>query len=409
MTVLYLVLSICLALSIIFFDVIQHAYSNLGKNKLKSLSSNGKKKHQHLAKLADQLERIEDSFYIFTFVLRILMVILLYFFYLEVSNLPLLYTAITYGVYELFFGRLTTLIIARSVSLRFAVFTYPFVYVIITLTFSFKLPFTLWTKMMTRLFVPIRNEHAAEEEFLHQIEEAQQEGGINDNEKQLIKSIIDFDDLRIEDIITPRVQVIAIEQNSSNQKVLDAFKKSGYSRLPVYQHDIDHIVGILNHKDFYNKVLLGKEKLEHVIKPAVLVTEYMQISNLLELLKSNKAHMAVVKDEYNGTLGIVTMEDVLEEIVGDIWDEHDEILEQITQISNTSYQVKGYADLEEFFAIVGIQTELDHSTINGWVLDQLGRIPVFGDQFIYEHVKVTVMQADDKKVLEVVVQLLDRE
>jgi CBS domain containing-hemolysin-like protein len=134
----------------------------------------------------------------------------------------------------------------------------------------------------------------------------------------------------------------------------------------------------------------------------------MKISHLLELLKVNKSHMAIVKDEYGGTLGIVTMEDILEEIVGDIFDEHDEIIEQIKKIDDTHYQVKGDTDLDDLFEILEMEEDedADYATVNGWVQDQLGRIPLTGDVFRFRFLKVTVTEADHKRVLEVSVEVL---
>jgi CBS domain containing-hemolysin-like protein len=244
-----------------------------------------------------------------------------------------------------------------------------------------------------------------EEELLTYIQEAEQEGGINENEGNLIRSVIDFDDLIVEEIFTPRVNVVAVDVSSDLKTITKAFKQSGYSRLPVYETNIDKIIGTINHKDFYNRVLLEKESLEDIISPPVFVTEYMKVSHLLNLLKAHKAHLAIVKDEFGGTLGVVSMEDILEELVGDIWDEHDEIVEQIVKEDETHYRVKGHADLEDVFETLGMDEELEFSTINGWVTDELGRIPVAADSFTYKNVSVHVMSADMKKVLEVMIEI----
>mgnify|MGYP001006277379 FL=1 len=137
-------------------------------------------------------------------------------------------------------------------------------------------------------------------------------------------------------------------------------------------------MGVINHKDFYNLVVLENQPLDTIIKPPVYVTEYMKVSHLLELLRTNKSHMAIVKDEFGGTIGVVSMEDILEELVGDIWDEHDEVVEQIVKIEQDVYRVKGNADLEDLFDLLGIEDELEFATVNGWVLDVLGRIATIG-------------------------------
>ena len=247
-----------------------------------------------------------------------------------------------------------------------------------------------------------------EDELLDIVEEAESEGSINENESNLIRSVFDFDELKVEDIFTPRVHVVAVSKSSTNNEITKAFKKSGYSRLPVYENNIDHIVGIINHKDFYNEVVLGKAKLEDIIKPSVVVTEYMKVSDLLALLKSNKAHMAIVNDEYGGTLGVVTMEDILEELVGDIWDEHDEIVEQMTKISDKVYKVKGNAKIEDLFEELELEYEVDYTTLNGFLLELFGYIPKKGEAIIYENLEFRILVADHKQVIEAEVTVIEQ-
>ena len=245
-----------------------------------------------------------------------------------------------------------------------------------------------------------------EEQFIDIIDQAEEEDSINEEELKLIKSVLDFDDLKITDIFTPRIDLVAIENTATNDEIVNKFKKSGFSRLPVYEKTIDNIIGIINHKDFYNEVLLHKQNLESIIQKPLEVPEYMEIKNLLKYLKINKSHMAIVKDEYGGTMGIVTMEDVLEELVGEIFDEHDIVINTIKQINDNKYLVSGQTyieDLTNIFTEEQLNTlnEEDYYTVNGWVLANLGKMAVKGDSFVFENIEVTVTKTTSKQILEV--------
>lgn len=245
-----------------------------------------------------------------------------------------------------------------------------------------------------------------EDDVLDMIEKAESEEGINENESQLIKSVLHFDELKVLDIYTPRVNLVAVEDGMSTEEIISLFKASGFSRLPVYKDTIDEIIGIINHKDFYNLVVIEHRKLNSIIQLPVEVTEYMEVTDLLAMLKNNKAHMAIVKDEYGGTLGVVTMEDILEELVGDIWDEHDKVIETIRQVDVTKYLVKGNAYLDDLIEKLELH-ELDgddYVTVNGWVIANLGKIGQVGDRFTYKDLLIKVTNASAKKVLEVLIE-----
>lgn len=259
------------------------------------------------------------------------------------------------------------------------------------------------------VFKPVKVK-MTEDEFLDIIDKAELEDGINENEKDLIKSVLDFDDLKVLDIYTPRIDIIAIEESMSNDEIVDIFKKSGLSRLPVYEKSIDNIIGTINHKDFYNDVLLGKKNIGTIIQKPVEVPEYMAAKNLLTLLKSNQSHIAIVKDEFGGTLGIVTMEDVLEELVGDIFDEHDKLTNNIRKLNDHKFLVLGSTYLDELEEALNLDlTELeeeDYLTVNGWVLSSLGKMGKAGDHFKYNNLSVFVRRANNKMILEVEVNIL---
>lgn len=390
-----------------FFSSSETAFSSINQIKLKHMIQKGDKRAERTYHLSLKFEKLLTTILIGNNIVNILSAsIATVFFVRNFGNIGVTLSTAVMTTLVLIFGEITPKSLSKKVPERFAIVVTPFLIFFTWLLFPFIYLFSLWQRLMNKTFKFETDDGITEEELLTYVHEVQQEGGINENEGNLIRSVIDFDDLLVEEIFTPRVHVVAVDINSDTKSIIKAFKQSGYSRLPIYETNIDHIIGTINHKDFYNLVLIDKEPLENIIKPPVFVTEYMKVSHLLNLLKAHKAHLAIVKDEYGGTLGVVSMEDILEELVGDIWDEHDEIIEQIIKIDETHYKVKGHADLEDLFELIGITDDLDVSTVNGWVTDELGKIPTAGDQFRFHNLLVSVMSADMKKVLEVMIEVI---
>lgn len=275
------------------------------------------------------------------------------------------------------------------------------------LAFIVFYPFVITFRYLSKFFIFQDKEKMSEDEFLEIIEQAEELDGITQSESKLIKSVLDFDELKITDIYTPRIDIVGVNDKTSTKEITKSFINSGFSRLPIYNDDLDNIIGVINYKDFYTKVLLNKGKLESIIQKPAEVTEYMKVNDLLTLLKQNKSHMAIVKDEYGGTIGIVTMEDILEELVGDIFDEHDIVIENIKKVDDNRYIVLGSTyldDLTETLNINRIETN-DYLTVNGWVFDHLETVGKKGDTFSYNNLTVKVTKANKKQVLEVEITL----
>lgn len=393
-----------------FFSATEIAFSSLNPIKLKHAIQNGHKRAKKTLALSEDFDRILTTILVGNNIVNIASASIATVIFVRYwGDLGVTLSTAVMTVLVLIFGEISPKSIAKRMPEKFAMAITPLLQLFIWILYPLSFIFGGIQKLINRRFKEEEGPSITEEELLTYVSEVQQEGGINENEGDLIRNVIDFDDLKIEEIFTPRVNVVAIAKDEETKKIIHIFKHSGYSRIPVYDESIDHIIGIINHKDFYNRVVLEKQPLESIIKPPVFVTEYMKVSNLLDLLQENKAHMAIVKDEFGGTLGIVTMEDILEEIVGDIWDEHDEIIEQIVQVDDFTYKVKGTADLDDLFETLDIDDEMDFSTVNGWVQDMLGKIPMVGDSFIFKNIKVVVTSADEKKVLEVNIHIVNLE
>lgn len=249
-----------------------------------------------------------------------------------------------------------------------------------------------------------------DEEILSIVKAAQTEGEIDAQESRLIHNSIDFNATEAEDILTPRVDIVAVDSNATNEEVAKIFKESGYSRLPVYQGDIDHIIGILYLKDFYNRVYRLGEPIDSMIRPVLFTTEHRAIGELFKELQQKKLHVSVVIDEYGGTLGLVTIEDILEELVGEIWDEHEEIVQEVLKISEDEYNVSGSANVDKLLELLEIddEEEPDALTVSGWVSGACNHLPHAGEEVIINRLKITVIKVSDRRVELVRIKVLPK-
>lgn len=387
-----------------FFSSSETAFSALNPIKLKHLAEKGNKKAARTLKLNGQYEELITSILIGNNITNILSTIFAtVFFVRNFGNIGVLLSTVVMTVLILIFGEITPKISAKKVPEKFALFVTPFLIALKLILHPLVLLFRLWQNLLTKIF-KFKEETVTEDELLTIVKEAEIEGSINKNESALIKSVFDFDELLVDDIYTARVNMISLELNSTNEDVLKAFRSSGYSRIPIYENNVDKIIGIINHKNFYNDVIVDKKDLGNAISSPIFVTNYMKVSSLLNLLKQEKEHMAIVKDEFGGTLGLVTLEDILEELVGDIWDEHDYVDEKYKKLNDGSYIAKGDIELDDLFKLLNIELDEEATTLNGFIQDKIGSIPIAGDNFVEEGYKFIVLSADNKKVIEVKIE-----
>ena len=237
---------------------------------------------------------------------------------------------------------------------------------------------------------------------MNYVEEASEDGTLDKNETELISSAIEFNDFEVGEILVPRVQMVAIEENTPMEKIKNLFFDNGFSRLPVYKGSIDSIIGMIHEKDFFIALEKGAKNIKGIITSIAFATEHMKIPVLLRSMQRQQVHMAAVVDEYGGTLGLVTLEDILEELVGEIWDEHDEVVEYFSKINDNTYVVDGNAEKEEFFELFSLEDEeSDSNTVGGWIIEKCGDIPPLGYTFSFENLDIEITKRTIKKVLEI--------
>jgi CBS domain containing-hemolysin-like protein len=262
----------------------------------------------------------------------------------------------------------------------------------------FSALFSLWTKLVAKIFRVKADSKMSQEELLMLVEEVQEEGTIDDEEGDLLRNAINFTELKAEDILTHRVDLEGFEIGTPMEEIGQLFEESRFSRLLVYEDSIDKIVGVVHSKDVFTAKGLTDKPLEDLIAPPLYIHKGERIDDLLRDLQTNKAHMAVVLDEYGGTLGIVTMEDILEELVGDIWDEHDEVVEDYKEIAENTFRIDCGGSLSDFIEFFDLEIESDSITINGWIMEVMDKIPACGDRFSFENLDVTVTETDFHRV-----------
>ena len=386
-----------------FFSATETAYSSLNRARLKSLADRGQKRAADTLALADRYDELLSTILVGNNLVNIALAsvgTVMFVRWLGDAGVGVSTAVVT--VFVLIFGEISPKSLAKEVPERFAMAVYPLIRVFVTVLKPVNWLFTKWKQFLSRL-LRVDDDHAiTQDELLTLVEEAKQEGGMNADESELLKSAIEFHDLDVSDILTPRVRVDGVPLESTKQETADKFESSGYSRLPVYEETLDHIVGVIHQKDFYNRARKGGDfDLSAIMKKPVYVPQGAKISDTLRLLQRTQSQMAVVADEYGGTVGIVTMEDILEELVGEIWDEHDEVEEPFRFINESTCRALGSADPEELFEKLGLDCSTEASTVSGWVMEMTERVPQPGDSFDCGPWHATVLRTDGRHVQEI--------
>lgn len=403
-TVYIIIILVCFILSA-YFSATETAFTTVNKIRLKSKADDGDKKARLILKLADNYDRLLTTILIGNNIVNILASSLATLVFIRWcngdENLGSTLSTIVTTVLVLIFGEITPKGLAKEFPEGFCRFSAPIINAISIVLTPVNFLFSMWKKLIGKLFRSKEDNTITDDELITMVEEAEHEGGINAQESDLIKSAITFNDLEAKDILVPRVDMVAVDCNASVKEVENIFLDTRYSRLPVYKETVDNIIGILHEKDFIKQREDKEFSIEKAAKPAIFVVASTKIGAVLQLLQKNKSHMAIVSGEFGDVLGIVTMEDILEELVGEIWDEHDEVQSDISETSENEFKVLGSTSLTDFcdyFDTGDIDSE--SSTVGGWVMDMLGKVPVMGDEITYENLQITVVKTEFRRITE---------
>ncbi len=406
-TILVASLVVLLILSA-FFSATETAFSSVNKIRLRALADGGDKRAQRCLDVAEDYDRLLITILIGNNIVNIASTTVATVFFTGLLGEPGPATAtVVMTLLVLTFGEITPKSMAMERSLGFAMFATPIMRFLVRALTPLAFFFNQVKRLVAGLFKAPADEGITDEELTAMVSQAEDEGGLDSHESELIRAAIEFDDLEAGEILTPRVDIEAVSDEATPDELAARFAETGYSRLPVYHETIDSIVGVIHEKDFYAARYRGMADLAALTKEVIRTTSNTKISDLMRVLQANQNHMAVIVDEYGGTEGIVTLEDILEELVGEIWDEHDEVIENFRKNPDGSYTITCSADLADLYDLFSLKGECDSATVSGWVLEQIGRIPEQGDSFDYENLHVTVTQVEHRRVLEIRVEVTE--
>ena len=398
-----IIIVVCVILSA-YFSATETAFSTFNRIRVKNMAEKGNKKAALALKLSDNYDSLISTILIGNNIVNILASAMatLLFTELLTGNADLAATVSTavLTVVILVFGEISPKTMAKNNPENFVLFSAPIIKIFKVILAPFNFVFNGWQRLITRIFKKEDDQGMTEEELISIIEEAEEVGGLDEEEGSLIKSAIEFGDLEVGDIFTPRIDVTSLPVTADKATVAKLFRESGYSRIPVYEGELDNVIGILYYKDFYSLAFNTATPISSILKPVLFVATTQKVNDLMKDLQDKQLHMAIVTDEYGSTAGLVTLEDILEEIVGEIWDEHDEIIEEIKQVSDKEYEVSGMANIEKLFDEFDMELdeEWDIATANGFAMAVLEKIPEVGDRFEYRGLEAEVLKMDGRRV-----------
>ena len=399
-----------------FFSGAETAFSSLNRVKLKAMTSDGKsnKKIDRAIALSEDYDVVLSTVLIGNNIVNIACTSLATLFFTGLlgdnSDLGATVSTIVMTVVVLIFGEITPKTFAKEKAEMVAIAITPIIRFFIVIFTPINFFFKGWKRLTNLIFKTGKKEDTVtEEELKTYVDEAHTGGEIDENESELIRSSIEFDDIDVGDILVPRIDVEAVDKYAPLNEIERVFNSTNFSRLPVYINDIDNIVGVIHHRDFESARKRNLKSLRTIIKPVPAVSPDTKISQLLRSFQRNKTHLAVVVDEFGGTEGIVTLEDILEELVGEIWDEHDEIQNDIEQISSREYVVQGSMSIDDFYEYFHIyREEKEISTVNGWIMKNIDKIPQKGDSFTCDGLTALVLTVDGKRADEIKVTVEEK-
>ena len=346
-----------------YFSATETAYSSLNKIKLKSIANKGNKKAKLALELSEKYDSVISTILIGNNIVNIATASLATVLFTKLlGSSGVTVSTIVMTILILIFGEISPKSIAKDIPESFAIFSAPLLNVFCIILKPVNHIFCLWKKLISKVLKIQKHSGITEDEILTIAEEAENEGGINPQQLEIIKSAIELNEQEVIEAFTPRVDMIAVKDSCSNN---------------------------------------NNEEISSIIKPLNVIQPHMKLSHLLKVLQNNKSHMALIADEYGGTMGIITLEDILEELVGEIWDEHDKVVNDIEKIGEDEYIVRGNANIEKVLEEVDLEDEFEVNSVNGWVIQQFGKIPKVGESFEYKNLKIVIQKATKRCVLEI--------
>ena len=388
-----------------FFSASETAFSSLNQIRLKSRAEDGDSSAARVLAMAEQYDKLLSTILIGNNIVNIAAASIgtIIFTKMLGAERGATVSTMVLTIVVLIFGEVTPKSLAKEMPETIATAVAPVLSLLMLVLTPLTWLFTQWKRLLNHFVHSSESDTITEGELMTMVSEAENDGELTDRESELIRSAIEFDDVEVEEILTPRVDVVAVADDISLEELAQTFAESGYSRLPVYHGTIDNIIGVVHEKDFYIARLKKATKIDDLVAPTLYTTGSTQISQLLRTLREQHHHMAVVVDEYGGTEGIITLEDILEELVGEIWDEHDEVTEDFRKQSDGSWLVSGSASVDDLFETLDLpeDEDIDSNTVNGLVQEKTCHLPKVGDHFSLGEYDGVVTRTARRRVTEV--------
>lgn len=404
-----IIILILLALSA-FFSACETAFSTVNKIRLKNYAAKGNKKAEKALKIAESFEKALTAILVGNNIVNILSTSISTVLFTEMLGSGGVGAAtVVMTVMVLVFGEITPKSFAKSHAEQCTLlFAEPISLVIFILK-----PITVIFQVLQNAFKPkVEQPSVTEDELKYIIDEIQEQGVLEEQESDLVRSALEFDEITVDEILIPRVNVVAIEKNTPFEEIKNLFLTEMYSRLPVYEKNIDNIIGVINNKNFFKLANEGRDDISDIIQDVIHISDLKLISEALKEMQKNKMHMAVILDQYGGTKGIITMEDIIEELVGEIYDENDEVVSNFVRVGENIYEVSGELNISDMLENLGLPEDTIESSgnsIGGWVMELLGHVAEEGETVCSGVFKMTVMSVEEQKILKIKLEISDKE
>lgn len=396
---------VLVALSAIFSGC-ETAFSSVSKIRLKNYASQGNKRAEKALKIANAFDDALTTILIGNNIVNILSTSISTVLFTELlgeGGVGVATAVMT--VVVLIFGEITPKSYAKSHAESVALFMANPLWILIKcmtpIVFLFKI---LQNAMKPKTEQPT----VTEDELKYMIEEIEEQGVLEEQESDLVKSALEFDEITVDEILIPRVNVVAVEKNEEFEKIQEIFLSEMYSRLPVYDKSVDNIIGIITNKNFFRLVTEGKTDISEIIQDVIRISDLKLISEALKEMQKNKMHMAVILDQYGGTKGIITLEDIIEELVGEIYDENDEVVHNFVRTGDNEYEVSGdlsIGDMLDELELPESEIETSANTVGGWVMELLGHVAENGETAESGAFRLTVLEIDDNRIMKVKLEI----
>ncbi len=399
-----------------FASCSEMAIASISRIRMKAKAESGDKKAVKILELINNSERTITSIVVLNNIVNILLPTVSTVIFLELMpKYGLMVSTVVMTIVIVLFGEIIPKIYGRENSEKFLYSTVGVINFILKLIYPIAIIFQYVSSFFTNI-MRSKNEDfdfssEVEEEILTMIEESSQEGKIDESEEELIRNAIEFNDKRVEEILQPKRNMVMIDVTSSNEEIIDLMIKERYSRIPVFEDNTDNIIGILSEREFLTEYIADKNiNIKDILREALFIPDTQKISKLLPELQQSKSHLAIVLDERATVQGLVTVEDILEELVGDIWDEHDDVVHEYDMISETEVEVSGEMtinDFNELFTAEDIQSDSLESTIAGYVIEIAECIPDISEIYYDEHFSYEIIEVSGKKIERIKIKLIE--